>query len=215
MLAQKQQRGNSMLINIKNLSKNKVFAALYNVDKKPGMPKLSDAEAQTILDQYHAHVGNCGRLYFDYFDASQVLEGPSGFHSFGLAMKIDLTTDFINPERYDSFHGQGKVEELVNKLRKERVKEIEDLLYQYAPGTKSDNIKHLLLTGDEKLEKDFPDLDKILNQYFELKIEIQNYEKVVDLKNKLDKSAKQQHQLFAPTGHIQSGDSKNVGRFIK
>jgi hypothetical protein len=89
-------------INISDLNKADVFAALYNNARVQGLgvlhaiqENMTREEAQQILDE--------GGGYFDYFR--------------GRVMKIDLTTDDLVPFLYDRDNGEGRVAQIVEGLR--------------------------------------------------------------------------------------------------
>ena len=89
------------MIDISNISKGKVLAALYNNSKVQGFgafhfdPKeMTESEANTLLK-------DC--TYFDYLK--------------GRVMKIDLSGDSFDPYLYDRDNGNGKAERIVSSLR--------------------------------------------------------------------------------------------------
>jgi hypothetical protein len=88
-------------IDISNLSKAEVLAALYNASKPLGLgwlqatlQPMTTQEAQTILDQ--------GQTYFDYLK--------------GRVMKIDLSGDTLTPRLYDRDNGQGAAARALEQL---------------------------------------------------------------------------------------------------
>ncbi len=88
-------------MNISKLSKAKVLAALYNGSKVQGMGifqatgvPMTEEQAQKILDS--------GVTYFDYLH--------------GKVMKIDLSTDELNPRLYDRDNGEGAAERIISAL---------------------------------------------------------------------------------------------------
>jgi len=87
-------------INIKDKSKAKVLAALYNGSKvqgmgmfqaKPGL--MTESEAEKLLEN---------DTYFDYLH--------------GKVMKIDLSGDELETWLYDRDNGDGKAESIINAL---------------------------------------------------------------------------------------------------
>jgi len=83
------------MIDISNMYKDEVLAALYNASQPQGMgmlhydPKpMTTAEACAILDDMPV-----GRKRFDYLK--------------GRIMKVDLSGDSFNPNLYDRDNGQG------------------------------------------------------------------------------------------------------------
>jgi hypothetical protein len=89
-------------VSIAGLSKAAVLAALYNASKPQGMgfmhydPKpMTIAEAEQVLQRL---------TYIDYLK--------------GRLMKIDLSTDEIDPRLYDRDNGQGTVATIIEELRK-------------------------------------------------------------------------------------------------
>ncbi len=89
-------------IDISDLDKADVLAALYNNSKAQGMELLqfdpanmSKEQAQEILET--------GQTYFDYLA--------------GRVMKIDLKTSSLSPWFYDRDNGEGAVERVIKSLR--------------------------------------------------------------------------------------------------
>lgn len=89
------------MLNIKELNKAEVLAALYNRAKPQGMgfmhydPKpMSKDEAQEILDH--------GQPYFDYLK--------------GRVMKVDLSGDELEPHLYDRDNGAGAAQKALEDL---------------------------------------------------------------------------------------------------
>ena len=87
-------------INIKDLDKAEVLAALYNGSRPLGLgilhfdPKdMTKDEAKEILNQTEK---------FDYLK--------------GRVMKVDLSGDSFNPWLYDRDNGEGAAERIVNQL---------------------------------------------------------------------------------------------------
>jgi len=88
-------------INISNMNKAEVLAALYNNTKPQGLGHLHYAlkpmtieEAQEFLDK--------GQTYFDYLK--------------GRVMKIDLDSDELWPGKYDRDNGLGAAANALAKL---------------------------------------------------------------------------------------------------
>ena len=91
------------MVSILGLDKAVVLKALHDASKPQGMgfihfqPEgLSVGECRNLL---------LGSKYFDYLQ--------------GRVMKIDLSTDFINPRDYDRDNGEGAVARVINSLRGE------------------------------------------------------------------------------------------------
>ncbi len=91
-----------MRIDIKDLNKAEVLAALYNNTKAPGMGWLSyedgdmtSEEAQELLDSQGT--------YFDYLK--------------GRVMKVNLSEDFFLGHAYDRDNGEGAAERAILPLR--------------------------------------------------------------------------------------------------
>jgi hypothetical protein len=90
-------------INISELDKAEVLAALYNASKPLGMGMLqfepenmTADEARKLLSQH---------TYFDYLK--------------GRVMKIDLSGDILNTEMYDRDNGRGAACDALNHLMSE------------------------------------------------------------------------------------------------
>ena len=90
-----------MEINIKNMNKAKILAALYNNSKPQGMGILhaddsgmTEVEAQKLLNE--------GQTYFDYLK--------------GRVMKIDLSGDELQTALYDRDLGEGACERVINSI---------------------------------------------------------------------------------------------------
>ena len=88
-------------IDISNLNKADVLAALYNNSRPLGMGFLQSdpqpmkaEEAQELLDS--------GQTYFDYLK--------------GRVMKIDLKTDQLYPGLYDRDNGEGSVKRVIDGI---------------------------------------------------------------------------------------------------
>ena len=88
-------------MNIKDMNKAKILAALYNNSKPQGMgwlqanhDDMTEGEAQELLDS--------GQTYFDYLH--------------GRVMKIDLSSDDLETWLYDRDIGQGECERVVKSL---------------------------------------------------------------------------------------------------
>jgi hypothetical protein len=88
-------------IDISKLNKAELLAALYNASHQQGMGFLQSRgtsfltakEAEELLKQQH---------YFDYL--------------YGRVMKIDLSSDKLDPWLYDRDNGQGTAQLVVNTL---------------------------------------------------------------------------------------------------
>lgn len=92
------------LIDISDLDKAEILAALYNRSHPQGMgilhfqpQDMTKEEAQTLLDK------SAPRYYFDYLR--------------GRVMKIDLSKDTISPRLYDRDLGQGACQSIIDGLR--------------------------------------------------------------------------------------------------
>lgn len=90
-------------MNISNLPKAKVLAALYNGSKHQGMgflqatgKTMTEAEAQQILEESGTH------LYFDYL--------------YGKVMKIDLSQSDLDTRLYNRDNGEGAAERILENL---------------------------------------------------------------------------------------------------
>ena len=90
------------MINIANMNKAEVLAALYNASKPQGMgylqydPKpMTTEEAQRLLDE--------GFTYFDYLK--------------GRVMKVDLSGDEFDPWLYDRDLGEGAAERALSIIK--------------------------------------------------------------------------------------------------
>lgn len=106
-------------MNISDLNKAAVLAALYNGAKPLGMgflhydpEPMTDVEAQTILDEYPTVVledypaivpQHAKEIYFDYLK--------------GRVMKIDLAKDEVDTRLYNRDNGSNAAENIVDRLR--------------------------------------------------------------------------------------------------
>lgn len=84
-------------INIAGVCKAKILAALHNASKSQGLgvlhdtgKQLSEEAAQFLLDQ---KANNVQPLAFDYLR--------------GRVLKVDLTSDDLDPRLYDRDNGEG------------------------------------------------------------------------------------------------------------
>jgi hypothetical protein len=82
----------NILIDLAGMDKAEVLARLYNASKPQGVgfvhykpTDMTREEAQQLLDD--------GQIHFDYL--------------YGRVVKIDLSGDKLDPERYDRFNGAG------------------------------------------------------------------------------------------------------------
>jgi len=89
-------------MNIKNINKAKILAALYNGSKPLGLgflhatpDDMTQEEAQKILDD--------GNTEFDYLK--------------GRVMKIDLSGDELDTDLYNRDNGQGAAERIIESIR--------------------------------------------------------------------------------------------------
>ncbi len=92
-------------MDISNLNKAQILAALYNDAKPVGMgflqydpAPMTEKEAQEILD--------LGSTYFDYLK--------------GRVMKIDLCGDELETHLYNRDNGEGGAEEIIEKLKRDQ-----------------------------------------------------------------------------------------------
>ncbi len=90
-----------MKLDIKNINKAKILAALYNNSRPLGLgfivsdnDVMTQGEAQELL--------NSGQTYFDYLK--------------GRVMKIDLSTDELRTELYDRDNGNGACEYAIKRI---------------------------------------------------------------------------------------------------
>lgn len=88
-------------INIKELNKAEVLAALYNNAKPQGMgflhytpDNMTTKQAQELLDK--------NITYFDYLK--------------GRVMKVEISGDYLDPWLYDRDNGHGAAQEALNHL---------------------------------------------------------------------------------------------------
>jgi hypothetical protein len=98
------------MIDISNLDKALVLAALYNASKPQGLgllhfdPKpMTREEAQQILDERNEY------KYFDYLK--------------GRVMKVDISGDNFDPYLYDRDNGQGTAQKVVDNLTGDKTNE--------------------------------------------------------------------------------------------
>ncbi len=96
------------MISIKDFNKADVLAALYNHSKPQGLGflnyipnRMTREEAQELLDANP-------RKYFDYL--------------YGRVLKIDLSTDELDPRLYDRDLGNGAAQRVIDKLHEELTK---------------------------------------------------------------------------------------------
>ena len=90
-------------IDITNIPKNRVLAALFNASKQQGLgcfdptgSKLMSADdAQAFIDE--------GATYFDYLH--------------GRVMKVDLSSDELDPWSYDRDNGPGAARQAIESIR--------------------------------------------------------------------------------------------------
>lgn len=89
------------MINIKDVSKAKVLAELYNNSKPLGMgflhydpTPMTESEAEELLEQ---------QTFFDYLK--------------GRVMKVNLEKDEFNPFGYDRDNGKGAAQAVVDSIR--------------------------------------------------------------------------------------------------
>lgn len=89
------------MIDISTLNKADVLAALYNASQPLGLgflhfdpEPMTGEQAQEILDSSNG--------YFDYLK--------------GRVMKIDLSTNQLNPRLYDRDNGEGAAQKVINQL---------------------------------------------------------------------------------------------------
>ena len=89
-------------IDIKELDKADVLAALYNASKPQGMGFMHYDPTPMTREQAQEIIG-AGQTDFDYL--------------MGRVMKIDISGDELNPWGYDRDNGQGSVERVISALR--------------------------------------------------------------------------------------------------
>lgn len=93
------------MLDLKGLTRAEVLATLYNASRPQGMgflqykpEPMTVAQAQELLD---THPGKeRGRIYFDYLQ--------------GRVMKLNLSTDPIDPILYDRDNGQGAAQTAID-----------------------------------------------------------------------------------------------------
>lgn len=91
-------------IDIKGLDKAEVLAALFNASKQQGMGFLDARGALPMtVNVARGVIQESRELYFDYL--------------FGRVMKVDLSTDELDPGLYDRDNGQGAAERALRSLR--------------------------------------------------------------------------------------------------
>lgn len=96
-----------MNIDISEYSKEEVLATLYNNSKPLGMgilafnPKdMTKDEAKSLIKDHTIDE----RIYFDYLK--------------GRVMKIDLSSDQLNPRLYDRDNGEGAAQRAISNIKK-------------------------------------------------------------------------------------------------
>lgn len=90
-------------IDITGLDKAAVLAALYNNSLRLGMGLLQPAGARDMTRDEAADILAQGYTYFDYLH--------------GRVMKIDLSSDAVDPRLYDRDLGDGACVRVINSLR--------------------------------------------------------------------------------------------------
>ncbi len=93
------------MIDITNINKAKLLAGLYNNSRPQGMGFLhANTNELTIVE-----AEECLKFtnHFDYIN--------------GRVMKIDLSTNELDPALYDRDIGQGAAQRVVDQLRKESI----------------------------------------------------------------------------------------------
>jgi len=91
-----------MRIDISNLDKAAVLAALYNRSRPQGMGFLHFDPTSMTLEQARAILAN-GDTSFDYLK--------------GRVMKVDLSVNSLDPWLYDRDNGAGSAERALSVLR--------------------------------------------------------------------------------------------------
>ncbi len=87
-------------MNIANLSKSKILAALYNNSQPLGLGFLHyDAKPMTEKEAQELLKGN---TYFDYLK--------------GRVMKIDLSSDELQTDLYNRDNGPGRAEKIIKQI---------------------------------------------------------------------------------------------------
>lgn len=88
-------------MNIKNMNKAKILAALYNNSKPQGMGFLQ-ANSRDMTEDEAKELLDSGKTHFDYL--------------FGRVMKINLNGDELCTASYDRDLGKGACERIVNSI---------------------------------------------------------------------------------------------------
>jgi len=90
-------------ISIEGLSKGKVFAALYNAAKTTGLGVIEYDPDHIMTEE----------------EAEKILESTTTFKWYkGRMLKIDLSTDQVDPWKYDRDNGgEGNAERIIDQLR--------------------------------------------------------------------------------------------------
>ncbi len=107
-------------ISIVDLDKAEVLAVLFNGARAQGAgfihyspEPMTMPEARSLIESY---------TYFDYFK--------------GRVMKVELSGDSFDPERYDCGNGQGAAERAINALRSTGMVNPEEVEMQSLEGTR-------------------------------------------------------------------------------
>lgn len=102
------------MINIANLPKSKLLAALYNASRQQGMGfmnatgrlDMTPDEAEGVIDNHTYTDPRDGKDRIGYFD-----------YLHGRILKVDINGDELRPHLYDRDNGQGACESVVQNLR--------------------------------------------------------------------------------------------------
>lgn len=93
-------------INIKNISKAKLLAALFNRSKQQGMGFMDVRGANQITEQQAEEILSQSKgMYFDYL--------------YGRVMKIDLSKDEMSTFLYNRDNGPDAAEKVIQQLTSE------------------------------------------------------------------------------------------------
>jgi len=97
-------------ISLKGLNKAAVLAVLYNNSRVQGLGilqardgKMTVEDAQKLIDQCDARGFGKRQIYFDYLH--------------GKVMKVNLTTDELDPWLYDRDNGPGAAARAIDSIR--------------------------------------------------------------------------------------------------
>lgn len=88
-------------MNIKNLNKAEILAALYNNSKPQGLGYL-EADSENMTKDEARELLDRGTMYFDYLK--------------GRVMKIDLSRDELDTWLYNRDNGEGAAEKVIEAI---------------------------------------------------------------------------------------------------